>query len=163
MKRMVPYNIRKSVMHILPLGLLMAISCTKDPEPDPFPFPATQDVTIEWSWNPVDHMRPGFAPPKEDIAFYAENPLIRNVFIDITGTGMAHSPIFFRAARDTLQTRIDINPNKVKGTGTIFVGNDGAQITDMSHPEIYNGMWKYDSIWFTNHGWSIGRYNNKSK
>lgn len=140
------------LMVLVPLALLIiVVSCSKknkvEPEPEPY------DVVIDWNWE--DNL--GWAPPANLIKEYAQNKYVNNIFINLTSpnsTGMMIQN--FRRARDSLQTRIDVAPTRVRGMGTIFVNRTGgAQLPDTA---IYTaGMALSDSIWFTDHGWMVQR------
>ena len=162
MKKKYKYNIKKSFLRLLPFGLLMAIACHKDstPQPtqDPNPTPVeTYDIVLPWSW---DDML-GIAPPKDTIKFYANHPSVSSVSIHLMREGQFFNQTFhptsFHKARDTLQSRIDINPEKVKGSGVVMVGSDGAHVPPDTNNVHCHGMWLDDSIWFTEHGWAIER------
>ncbi|MBO4874784.1 MAG: hypothetical protein J5542_05710 [Bacteroidales bacterium] len=161
---------------VLPLLMLFALpmmnSC-KDKEDDPVTPPTPQpDPTdtiviptkektfdIDWNVEPYD-----FAPPPADsIKKYASDLEYKYVFINFMdlrqnqeGMPCDGTPVrIFKRARDTLQTRIDINPKKVLGTGIIIAGNVG----DASWPEDVSGtkqgMRAVDSAWFAANGWEI--------
>ena len=141
--------------HILTLAALMAIAtaCKKDPTPEPEPEPL-HDVVIDWDWG----QGMGLAPSKEMIKNETDKKDVRAVFINFNETNVTNwSPANFHKARDTLQTRIDIAPNKVRGSGTICVNSrNGAHMPTYTETEI-SGMSIYDSIWFTAHGWNVRR------
>lgn len=159
---------------IIVVGIMtIALACHKDsptPQPTPEPTPTdtisptdtvpqiipTREIVIPWSWAAGE----GIAPPKDTIAFYANDPTVKYVFIHlipIQNLGSTWRPIDYHLARDTMQTRIDIDTNKVRGRGVIKVGRDGAQISPDTLTEKH-GMWEPDSLWFANHGWQIQRY-----
>ena len=157
-KQKFPYNIHRSLIKILSLSLVMGatVACNKVTEPEPW-----REITIPWTWASGE----GLAPRKDTIAFYANDPTVKYVYIylrpfDTYGTTLEQE--HFRIGRDTLQTRIDINPDKVRGRGVIRVGSDGAHI----HPDTLTkkyGMWETDSLWFASHGWRIERYTPHSR
>ena len=185
MKMKQKYKIGK----ILSLATLMAIAnaCNKDPVPQPTPdqptttdtiTPPTHDTitpghndtipepwreaVIPWLWGGGM----GLVPPRDSIEFYTNDPTVKYVFIyimQVSTMGSTWEPRNFKKARDSLQTRIDINPDKVRGRGIIKVGTDGAHI----HPDTLTekfGMWEPDSSWFTQNGWRIGRFfDNKQR
>lgn len=142
----VPYSIRKSLVKVLPLPLLMgmAVACCKEKEPEPW-----REVTIDWNWD--DDL--GFAPPKAMIQREIDNPEIKTVKINLTKRNCgAYYPIMFHVARDSLQTRIDMNPNNITLYGTIFVNSEnGAHLPDPT-AILPNGMAETDSLWFATHG-----------
>ena len=158
------------------MGIFMALvsACKPDPvpgsdQPTPHndtipadtitPPPAdtiipTREIIIPWSWSSGD----GLAPQMDTIKFYAMDPTVKYVVIYLVpGFQTTWEPRFYRIARDSLQTRIDVDSTKVKGRGIVKVGRDGAQI----HPDTLTtkyGMWEPDSLWYTKHGWRIERY-----
>ncbi len=145
--------------HILTLAALMAIAtaCKKDPTPEPEPEP-WREAVVPWMWGGGM----GLVPPKDSIAFYANDPTVKYVYIYILQAdtyGTTWEPRNFKKARDSLQTRIDIAPNKVRGRGLIKVGKNGAHIDPDTLTKKY-GMWEPDSLWFTKNGWRIGRFSD---
>jgi len=138
------------------LALLMFVnhSCKKDssqasvtPEPEPY------NVVIDSDWASAD-----WVPTKSTIRKYANDKYVDTIFINVANS--AHSycygPLLFRLVRDTLQTRFDIAPNKVRGMGTIYVDPyHGAQLPNY---DIEPGMAIEDSIWFARQGFRIQRY-----
>lgn len=142
---------------VLFLAALMALAtaCKKDPTPEPEPEP-WREAVVPWMWGAGD----GLVPPKDTIAFYTNDPTVKYVYIHIMQVntmGSTWEPRDFKKARDSLQTRIDINPDKVRGRGIVKVGRDGAHI----HPDTLTkkyGMWEPDSAWFTKNGWRVGRF-----
>lgn len=163
MKRF-PFSTTKSLTRILPLGALMAIAthCTKEPQPNPNPGPiyppidttiCRDTVTIDWNWdNSI-----GFAPPKYMIQEYTNKPNVRTVLIKMTSPNSSgYTPRGFHRARDTLQTRIDIHPQKVRGSGTIYINNEpGADSMPNHEPGQGAGIAWYDKQWFEQNGWQI--------
>ena len=174
MKMKQKYNIGK----VLSLAALMAIAnaCGKDPVPQPTPEQPTDTITpinndttpepwreavIPWMWGGGM----GLVPPRDSIEFYTNDPTVKYVYIyimQVSTMGSTWEPRNFKKARDSLQTRIDINPDKVRGRGLIKVGTDGAQIHPDTVTEKY-GMWKPDSLWFTQNGWRIGRFSDNKQ
>ena len=158
MKKKFPYSIHKSLVKILPLSLLMGmtVACCKEKEPEPW-----REAVIPWMWGAGD----GLVPPKDTVAFYANDPTVKYVYIHLMQVdtyGTTWEPRHFNRARDSLQTRIDINPDKVRGKGVIKVGNDGAHI----HPDTLTkkyGMWEPDSLWYAKNGWRVQRYHPISR
>lgn len=151
MKLKVPYNIKKTLFKVLPMALLMGTafsSCKPDPEP-------WREVVIDWDWD--DNL--GWAPPKSVIKEHTDDKTVKTVFINLTSdNSTGYTPHNFHNARDTLQTRIDIDPNKVRGMGTIYVNDDnGAQLPD---PMDWDncGIALVDSLWFTANGWKVTRW-----
>lgn len=66
-------------------------------------------------------------------------------------------PADFHRARDTLQTRLDIAPGRIRGMGTIYVNSAvGAHLPDVTIDTIA-GMALEDSLWFTANGWKVQR------
>lgn len=145
----------QSLLKIAPLVLfvmLMAPACKKtkvEPTPEPEPY----DVVIDWNWD----TEPTFAPPMDLIKKYAQDKYVNNIFINLTSPNSGGMAVkHFSRARDSLQTRIDVAPTRVRGMGTIFVNRTGgAQLPDTA---IYTaGMALRDSIWFTDHSWMVQR------
>ena len=152
MKFKVPYNIKKSLIRILPFAAaaIMATSCNKK-----------YDSVIEWDWS----IEREWAPPKETVEAETNNRDVENVFIKLTYANCSGvSPMLFHRARDTLQTRINIDPNKVKLAGKIFVNpQTGAHLPQNYEPGQCGGMSLEDSIWYTQNGCTVQRlpyYNN---
>ncbi len=147
MKFKIPYSIRKSLIKILPFvaTAIMSTACQKEP----------YDVIIDWNWK--DNL--GWAPPKEMIKNETDKKYVRTVSINlISPNSTGHTPGAFHRARDTLQTRLDIAPNRVRGMGTIYVNsNNGAQLPDPTD-EDNCGMSLQDSLWYTANGWKIQRW-----
>lgn len=161
MKKIFPYNIRKSLTRILPFGLLMMLACHKDPTPIPTPEPdipidttiARDTIIIDWNWqNSI-----GWAPPKYMIQEQINKPNVRIVCIKLTSpTSYGYTPYNFHNARDTLQTRLDIAPGRIRGKGTVYIdpspGADSMPNHDMGQAP---GIAWYDKLWFEQNGWKI--------
>ncbi len=173
-------NLMRYAASILLIALMAFLAaCHKDPTPEPQPNPnqptdtitpndtitpgdtippivPTREIVIPWSWAAGE----GIAPPKDTIKFYTDDPTVKYVFIHlipIQNIGSTWRPIDYHLARDTLQTRLDIDTSKVRGRGVVKVGRDGAHI----HPDTLSpkhGMWEPDSVWFDSHGWQIQRF-----
>ena len=135
------YNIGKA----LSLAGLMALAtaCQKE-----------YDAVIDWNWK--DNL--GYAPPKEMIKNETDKKNVNTVFINLTSPNSGgYTPWDFRSARDTLQTRLDIAPGRVRGMGTIYVHpRNGAQLPDPADYDIC-GMSLEDSLWYTANGWKVQR------
>lgn len=155
MKFKVPYSIKKSLTRILPFAAaaIMATSCHKEP----------YDVVIDWNW--ANNM--GWAPPKSDIKYYADKKDVKTVKIHLFGRDGPNMPANssgwrpreFHIARDTLQTRININPQKVCGLGMIYVNSqNGAHLPANYGENSPSGMSLEDSLWYTAHGWKVQRF-----
>lgn len=153
------------VLAILAMVLII-ISCSKknsvEPNEPNQPQIEQHDDTIHWNWG----WSIGWAPSMDSVAYYTNDPTVRHVYIDLIELPASASAALyqhvFRNARDTLQTRIDIDPSKVRGCGRIRVGYDGAQI----HPDTLtpkHGMWEPDSLWFTQHGWRVSSFSHHNK
>lgn len=155
------------------MGALMAFftACHKDPNPAPQPEPTptdtvqpiipTKEIVIHWNWDAII----GWAPPKDTIKYYTDQDSVKTVDINIIGRDgigfpincTGYFPCTFRDARDSLQTRIDIDPSKVKLSGTIVVNSkNGATLTDHNITQE-SGMAIYDSVWFVYHGCLVRR------
>lgn len=155
---------------VLSLATLMAIAnaCTKDPVPNPTPTPTpepiptdtvqpiipTKEIVIDWDW----HSGLGLAPSKDTIEYYTLQDSVKYVFIDFKEMNVTNlSPANFHRARDSLQTRIAIDTNKVRGSGTLYVNSaNGAHLPDCTDHNIL-GMALVDSIWYTTNGWNVRR------
>ena len=141
MKLKQKYNIGK-VLSLAGL-MMLANACQKE-----------YDVVIDWTWG----QGMGWAPSTEAIKNETDKKNVRTVFINFNETNLTNwAPEDFHRGRDTLQTRIDIAPNKVRGMGTIYVNSqNGAHMSDYTEPEI-SGMALEDSLWFTANGWKVQR------
>ena len=139
--------------------MALANACKKPPVPEPV-IP-TKEVTIHWNWK----ANLGWAPPMDTIKYYTDQDDVKFVDINIIGnegpgfpvncTGVTPGP--FHRARDTLQTRIDIDSTKVRLSGTIVVNSDNGA-TLQNHDSTQDmGMAYYDSIWFADHGCTVRR------
>lgn len=145
-------------MVLVPLTLLiLVVSCNKDRAKSSTPEPIVQhDVVIDWNWG--DCL--GYAPFMDTIKKYASDKYVDKIFINLidqNSTGMAVK--HFRKARDTLQTRIDVAPTRVRGMGTIYPVR--ADIPEFD--PFVGGMCIEDSLWFTSHGWAVQRFQNKKQ
>ena len=148
------------------LAFLMA-ACHKDPTPQPNPdhptdtITPTKEITIHWNWE----ANLGWAPPKDSIKYYTDQDSVKFVDINlICADGIGYPvnsagffPSTFHIARDTLQTRIDIDPAKVKLSGTLLVNSENGATFQNHDPDQGSGMAFYDSIWFTDHGCIVRR------
>lgn len=145
-------------MVLVPLTLLiLVVSCNKNNSVEPTPEPIVQhDVVIDWNWD--DNL--GWAPPMDTIKKYAKDKYVANIFVNLVSQNSTALPVFgFRIARDTLQTRIDVAPTRVRGMGTIYPWR-----ADVPEFDPYvGGMCMEDSLWFTSHGWAVQRYQHKKQ
>ncbi len=105
--------------------VVVASSCNKTPEPNPEPepthhYPETIYVPFEFKPAIVEAN-----PNMDTIKFYADKPDVKKIIMDLKPMDSMHtSGWYWRAfgkARDTLQARIDVAPDKVSGRGTIIV------------------------------------------
>ncbi len=148
MKLKVPYNIRKSLARVLPFAMLMGAPAMNSCKPEPM-----REIVVDYDWdNSV-----GLVPPKDLIKSYADDPKTEHVYINIIQRdthGSTWEPRHYKRARDSLQTCINIKPDKIRGTGVVKVGVDGAHINPDTLTKKY-GMWESDSVWFTLNGWSV--------
>ena len=163
MSRKVRYNLLGKT---LTLAGLMAIAnaCHKDPTPEPQPNPQptpiipTKEITIDWSWE--NNPTPGWAPPKDSIKYYTDQDSVKYVFINIIGHNgvgfpvncTGYEPAPFHRARDTLQTRIDIDSTKVRLSGSFYALNANATNHESGQRP---GITPYDKEWFERHGMSV--------
>lgn len=152
------------------MGLATLFGCHEpdDPVTPPTPQPDPTDTIviptkektfdIDWNVEPYD-----FAPPADSIKKYASDPEYKYVFIKFMdlrqnqeGMPCGGYPVrAFKRARDTLQTRIDINPKKVRGSGKIIVQCLGDASLSETAPLGTCGMTGRDSTWYTKQGWAI--------
>lgn len=134
------YNIGKALSLA---GLMMlANACQKE-----------YDVVIDWDWR--DNL--GFAPPKEMIKNETDKKHVKTVFINlVSDKANGHTPYAFHVARDTLQTRLDIAPGKVRGMGTIYINPEPGADNRPNHEMGQDpGIAWYDKLWFEENGWGI--------
>lgn len=154
------------------MGLATLFGCEEPDNPTPpTPQPDPTDTIVIPTKEKVFDMDLAFewAPSADSIKKYADNPEYKYIFINVMNKGSpsllsdgqegmpcsGYPARVFKRARDTLQTRIDINPAKVRGSGTIIVNREnGAQLPDSVDVA---GMWLKDSIWFANMGYKIER------
>lgn len=141
---------------VLATLLILAAECHKAPtiEPQPNLNQPTREIIIPWCWGSGD----GLAPWIDTIKYYVQQPDVEHVVIlMVPGAESTWEPRFYNIARDSLQTRFDIDTNKVIGDGWVKVGRDGAHI----HPDTLTkkyGMWEPDSLWYASHNFKIGRF-----
>ena len=133
------------------------------PQPDPtdtIVIP-TKEKVFDVDWN-VDGATTYYAaPPADSIKKYTSDSEYKYVIINFMNKdpnaeqeGMLCSGYqvrTFTRARDTLQTRIDIDPAKVRGSGTIIVNSTNP---DDAAPGSY-GIYRSDSTWYADNGWRI--------
>ena len=149
------------------------VACHKDPVPTPTPTPTpdpqTPDTTqvdtttiieptypdtvyLDWDWE-------WRAPPMDSVIFFAQKNSVKKIMLNLrkfNSTG--YYPYVFNTCLDTIQTRIDVNPQKVRGAGTIYIS---CMMPDSL--TSFPGMHRGDSIRATNMGFDIGYWNKKSK
>jgi hypothetical protein len=172
---------RYAAMFLVGILLLGASACHKDPTPEPNSTPTQNDTTadnppfnpedtvtpwrkivIDWNWDAVI----GWAPPKDTIKYYTDQKNVGNVKINLIGRKgpgfpvicTTYSPSAFHKARDTLQTRIDIDSLKVGLSGTILARNANATNHNPDQPD---GITPYDVRWFEQHGCSFLFYDDR--
>lgn len=161
-------NLMRYAASILLIALMAFLAaCHKDPTPQPNPdhptdpIIPTKEITIHWDW----FANLGWAPPKDSIKYYTDQDSVKFVDINLIGLDGIGYPVnstgfhpgIFHIARDTLQTRIDIDPAKVKLSGTILVNSRNGATFQNHNPDQGLGMAYYDSIWFTDHGCIVRR------
>lgn len=152
MKMKAPYNIYRSLLKVLPIVFLMGTPAMNSCKPDD-----TSDLHITgiatWNWN--ENLEN--APTKEYIQGMADNEYISEIHIVLHPKEV---PFFtganFHAARNTLQKLIDINPDKIKGSGEICPNPVNGASLPFPDSTRY-GMAKEDSIWFCQNGWHVWR------
>lgn len=141
---------------VLSLAGLMALAnaCGKDPVPTPEPVVPTREVTIPWDWS-------WRWPPIDSIEYYSSQNDVKSIIMFLryhTATGF--TPEAFHRARDSLQRRIDIAPEKVRGKGEIIVNSHGgAHLSDHNATDTC-GMAEIDSLWYTKQGFTVRRFMN---
>lgn len=162
----------KRVWNIISLGALMAFlaACHKDPTPAPQPNPdqPTDTITPNDTITPVVHHYPDTVyvpfelkpaiieanPNMDTIKFYADKPDVKKIIMDLKPMESLYTSGWtwraYHKARDTLQVRIDIAPDKVIGRGTIIVDR---VIPDGIHNTY--GLPRSDSIAFSQMGFDI--------
>ena len=134
---------------ILLLSMMMLVvpnACHKDPMPAPIPE-GTDTIYVPFEW--------GIHKPDIDtIKFYANQPRVKKIIMDLVPMDSFYTTAWywrpFHNARDTLQKRIDVAPNKVCGRGTIIV----YQVVP-DEPSWFTGLPRSDSIAFAKMGFDI--------
>lgn len=145
MKLKIPYSIRKSLIKILPFmaTAIMAASCQKEPY---------KDITIDWDWTNL--------PEPTTIQQYATERSTRTITLNLlpSTTGLALCPRSFNRGFNFLEQEcFSIAPDKIVGSGTVFVDEQGgAHILDPQETDIA-GMSLFDSIRCTRMGFSVAR------
>lgn len=121
--------------------MILANACHKEP----------YDVIIDYTWGPIP-------TPKEVIQKEINKKDVNMVFLNCGEKNLTNwSPADFHCARDTLQTRLDIAPGRIRGMGTIYVNSaHGAHLSDVNE-HLVAGMALEDSIWYTANGWKVQR------
>ena len=149
--------------------VMLMIACHKDPtptptpEPEPTPSPDTTQVidTTKYPdtiWFSVAHLF--VLPPMDSVEFYASKSSVKKIILELeTYNSTGWRPTTFKRAKDSLQLRIDVNPQKVRGAGTIY--------TYCIRPDSITtlpGMHRGDSIALTQMGFDIKlHWDQKSK
>ena len=113
MKLKIPYSIRKSLVKILPFmaTAIMATSCHKEPY---------KDITIDWDWTNL--------PEPTTIQQYATERSTRTITLNLlpSTTGLALCPRSFNRGFNFLEQEcFSIAPDKIVGSGTVFVDEQG--------------------------------------
>lgn len=123
--------------------MILANACHKEP----------YDVVIDWTWD--GH---GLAPSKEIIQNEINKKNVNMVFINFNEMNVTNwDPASFHRARDTLQTRLDLAPGRIRGMGTMYVNSlNGAHMPDVNE-YMASGMALEDSLWYTANGWKVQR------
>ena len=159
------------------MGLATLFGCHKPdnptpptPQPDPtdtIVIP-TKEKVFDWDMSTFANEPMDSVFPVDSIKKYTENPEYKYVFINVMNKG---SPLTngqegsnctnfsankFNLRRNKLQTRFDINPSKIRGSGTILVSREGgASLADTVNIQ---GMRATDSAWFVSKGFKVERY-----
>lgn len=103
-----------------------------------------------------DIMISEIAPSKEQIQKEINKRNVNMVFLNCGEKNLTHwSPIGFHCARDTLQSRLDIAPDRIRGMGTLYV--ERANLPDVNEMMVA-GMALEDSVWYTANGWKVQRW-----
>lgn len=134
------HRLQKYLFRVLFMTLpFMATACQKEP----------YDVIIDYTWGPVP-------TPKEVIQKEVNKKNVNTVFLNCgEKNATSWAPAHFHQARDTLQSRLDIAPGRVRGMGTLYV--ETASMPDVNE-KILSGMALEDSIWYTANGWKVQRW-----
>ena len=124
-------------------GASVITSCYQEP----------YDVVIDWEWGPTP-------TSKEIIQNEINKKNVNTVFLNFGEKNLTHwTPFDFHCARDTLQTRLDIAPGRIRGMGTVYVNSlNGAHLPDPTE-RLTAGMALEDSLWYTANGWKVQRLN----
>ncbi len=141
-----------------------ATACKKDPNGTNNtnePVVPTKEVIIHWDWD-ADI---GLAPPKDSIKYYTDQSDVKTLNINLIGFDGIGFPVnctgfyagAFHRARDTLQTRIDIDPSKVRLSGTILINFQNGATIPNHNVNDKPGATPYDSAWFTYYGCIVRR------
>ena len=167
-------DLKHTLMRIAAIMMLVLtlpfVACHKDSTPTPTPTPGpTPDTTIveppvdtvtypdtiyldwDWEWR---------APPMDSVIFFASKNSVKKIMLNLrkfNSTG--YYPYIFNVCLDTIQKRIDVNPQKVRGAGTIYI--------ECIRPDSITtlpGMHRGDSIRATSMGFDIKiHWDKKSK
>lgn len=132
--------------------MALANACKKAPVPEPNPthhYPDTIYVPFE--------LKPAIIeanPNMDTIKFYADKPDVKKIIMDLKPMDSLQTAGWywtaFHKARDTLQSRIKIAPDKVIGRGTIIVSKVVPDSMD-----YVTGLPRFDSIAFRQMGFDI--------
>lgn len=150
--------------------LTLIVACHKDPTPSPTPTPTPSPDSTTIVEPPIDTVtypdtvwlkfpRPTKAPDMDSVIFYASKNSVKKVIMELeTYNSAGWYPSKFKRACDSLQTRIDVNPQKVRGAGTIYTSCIRPDsVTDLA------GMHRGDSIALAGMGFDIEYWNKKSR
>ena len=122
---------------------IMATSCHKEPY---------KEITVDWDWMN--------APDTNIVKQYVADPLTKTITLNLLpGTAsLGFVPISFNRGYDFLeQNYFALAPDKIVGSGTIFVDESGgAHLPNPQESDIY-GMSLFDSLRYTSKGFSIAR------
>lgn len=142
------------------------VACHKDSTPTPTPTPDPDTTIIEppvdtvtypdtvylkwdWEWR---------APPMDSVIFFAQKNSVKKIILELLPFNSgSYTPEIFHYGRNKLQERIDVNPQKVRGAGKIYVNRTyGASLPDPTETNKC-GMAAVDSAWYVQNGWQIQR------
>ena len=167
----------------LPLLMLFALpmmnSCKDEPDnptpPTPQPDPTdtivipTKEKVFYWDMSFFAGETIDSVIPLDSIKKYADDPIYKYVFINIINKGSPlptgqegsnctnFSAKNFITRVNKLQTRFDINPTKVRGSGTVIVSREGgASLADSAFNEM--GMRRLDSLKLRKWGIGVERF-----
>lgn len=160
-------DLKHTLMRIAAIMMLVLtlpfVACHKDSTPTPTPTP-DPDTTIvkppvdtvtypDTVWFDMEKLLD--LPPMDSIEFYVNKSSVKKFIMNLkpyNSTGW--TPHLYRRVRDSLSKRIDVNPQKVRGAGTIYVGSGGTQWPNPNATNI-SAMSAEDYDWYNANGWEV--------